>query len=172
VAAVAVDDGNHVAYAESAPDLVLSKISLEPDENSNAPVAPALPWYKGRSTIGLLSGIVLLLAVVIGLSLGLHNTSSNDPLKNIEIFPSNAPITTLPTTPPISALDPNFAIQATVLTSYINNITLTNQTIAANGTSSESKALAWMISNDTTLDTLAVISMEAPIARNAIGFRI
>jgi hypothetical protein len=69
-------------------------------------------------------------------------------------------------------VDPSLAIPASVLTSYINNITLSNQTILANGTTPESKALAWMITNDTALDTAAVISKDNPIAKTAIDFRI
>jgi hypothetical protein len=105
--------------------------------------------------------IVLLLAVVLGVSIGLRSrdgSSSNDPSNSSDM----API----------AIDPNITIRAAVLTSYINNITLTNKFIAANGTSPESQALSWLIYNDTFLETAAVISEDDPISKNAIGFRI
>jgi hypothetical protein len=77
--------------------------------------------------------------------------------------PTSAPISFVPTSAPI-ATDPNLGIWASVLTSYINNITLSNQTITVNGPSPECKALAWLIYNDTTFNTTDAISEYEQIA--------
>jgi hypothetical protein len=150
--------------ATSPPATTVVAVAVESDivyaEVVREPVATTTPWYQARSTYVLLTIILLLLAIVLGVSIGLSNGSSN-----------NTPVTIVPTSAPI-AIDPNITVRAAVLTSYINDITLSNQIVMKNGTSPESKALAWMIANDTTLETSAVISEVDPIARNAIGFRI
>jgi hypothetical protein len=152
--AVAVGD---IVYAELAPEPDPSTSETNHNENHNA---PSTAWYKNRSTFVLMTIILLLLAVVLGVSIGLSNNGS-----------SNETFKTIPTSPPI-AIDPNLAIWAAVLTSYINNITLTNQTITADASSPESKALSWLIYNDTTLNTTAVIREDDPISRTVVGFRI
>jgi hypothetical protein len=176
VVAVAVE--SDIIYAEVVPEPVLPFVAPDHHENHNAPVEPTTPWYQARSTYVLLTIISLLLAIVLGVSIGLSNGSSND--TPVTIVPTSAPISAMPTRTHVSAvpttapiaMDPNITIRAAVFTSYINNITLSDQIITQNGTSPESKALAWMIANDTTLETSAVISEVDPIARNAIGFRI
>jgi hypothetical protein len=144
VLAVAVDAD--VVYAEIAPTAVL--------------------WYKSRSSYLLLFVAAVSLALGLGLYIG---RAANDP--PMDHIPPLDSVSGKPTSAPV-VVDPNLAIRAAVLTSYINNITLSNQAIQANGTSPESKALAWLVNNDTALDTAAVISKNDPIAKNAVGFRI
>jgi hypothetical protein len=166
VVAVAVEAD--IVYVEVSPEAAPTKTT----------------WYKSRSTLSFVTIIVLLLAVVLGVSIGLssrNGSSSNDPSNSSNSAPISAPIavvmstnahiTAMPTLAPI-AIDPNITIRAAVLTSYINNITLTNQKISANGTSPESKDLSWLIYNDTTLNTSAMISEDDPIAERSIGFQI
>jgi hypothetical protein len=161
-----------VAVAVDA-DIVYGEVATEP-VNQSVTVEPTTPWYKRQSTFAFLTIISLLLAVVLGLSIGLSGNGSSG-----ISTPMSAPISTVTTSSPIFSVptmaptvDLSLPIRAAVLTSYINNITLSNQTITANGTTPESKALAWMIANDTALDTAAVISKDDPISKNAIGFRI
>jgi Leucine-rich repeat (LRR) protein len=168
VVAVAVE--TDLVYAELAPEPVSSYVPVHPNGNPHGPVAPTTtPLYQSRSTVVWLTVTVLvLLAVVLGVSIGLsrNGSSSNEASAPIAVVPMDEP-----TMAPI-AIDPNITIRAAVLTSYINNITRSKQTIATNGSSPESQALAWLIYNDTLLETVAVISAEDPISRNAIGFRI
>jgi hypothetical protein len=168
VVAVAVE--TDLVYAELAPEPVSSYVPVHPNGNPHGLLAPTTtPWYQSRSTVVWLTVTVLaLLAVVLGVSLGWsrNGSSSNEASAPIAVVPMDEP-----TMAPI-AVDPNITLRATVLTSYINNITLSNQTIAANGTSPESQALSWLIYNDTLLETAAVINAEDPISRNAMGFRI
>jgi hypothetical protein len=140
VVAVAVEAD--IVYAEIAPEVVSSTISMDQNEYNKATPHTA-SWYRRRSTILILTIFALSLATGLGLYFGLGKFNSS--------------------------IDP---YRATILTSYINNFTLTNKTITPNDASPENKALQWMIANDKTLDTSAVISEDDPIARNAIGFRI
>jgi hypothetical protein len=178
VVAIAVE--TDLVYAELAPEPVSSYVPVHPNGNPHGPVAPTTtPWYQSRSTVVWLTVTVLaLLVVVLGVSLGWssssssNSSSSNEASGNGNGLPTMAPIfASVPTVAPI-AEDPNITLRAAVLTSYINNITLSNQTIASNGTSPESQALSWLIYNDTLLETAAVISTEDPISSNAVGFRI
>jgi hypothetical protein len=153
--AVAIAVDADIVYGEVDPDPLL--------------FAPTTAWYKSRSTLALFTFISILLAVVLGLSIGLSN--NNDSSKNIIDLPSNAPIAAVPINSQ-NVIDHNITRRAEVLTSYIQNITLANQKISPNGTSSESKALYWMIYNDTTFNTSLVISEDDPISRNSIGFHI
>jgi hypothetical protein len=180
---VAVAVTTDIVYAELVPELGPSSNIMHHNGNQKFPVASVTPWFKRRSNFALMTFIIIvLLAVVLGVTIGLSSTSSSskEASKNIASLPTMAPIaavtanvpnTSVPTMAPI-AIDPNITLRAAVLTSYINNITLSNHTIAANGTSPESQALSWLIYNDTFLETTAVISEGDPISKNAIGFRI
>jgi hypothetical protein len=181
VVAVAVDDDT--VYAILVPEPLPGPVAMNQDGNSSIAAAIKSPWYKARTTIFTLLIIVAIsLSIVLGLSIGLSNGSSEETLRNNNSIPSTVPVNNLPTTSPITsmptnasvpiAFDPNITLRATVLTSYINTITLSNRTITANGTSPESKALAWMIANDTSLDTSALISVDESISTSSIGFRI
>jgi Leucine-rich repeat (LRR) protein len=174
VVAVAVDGGDHLIYAEVAPEpMQISTISLEPEGTDIAPVAA--PWYKGRSTaLAVLAIVALSLSIGLGLYFGL---AAGDGIN--QRFPTKAPtkpFTMSPSPSPtmgnVATTNFNQTLRAMVLTSYINNITFSNETIVPNGTSPECLALAWLIANDTTLDTFAVIDPEYPISTNAIGFHI
>jgi hypothetical protein len=161
-----------VAIAVDA-DIVYGEVATEP-ANQNIMVEPMTPWYKRQSTFAFLTIISLLLAVVLGLSIGLNGNGASG-----NSMPTSAPISAVTTGSPFFPVpvvapteDPYLPIRAVVVTSYINNITLSNQTITANGTTPESKALAWLINNDTALDTAKVISEDDPIVINAIGFQI
>jgi hypothetical protein len=165
-------------------DIVYAELALEePNGNQNGPVTPVTSWYQSRWTFALMTLLIMvLLAIVLGVSIyfSSNGSSSNAASNNgnglptsapIAVVPMNVPIASVPTMAPM-AINPNITIRAAILTSYINNITLSNQTIAANGTSPESQALSWLIYNDTLLETAAVIRKEDPISKNAMGFRI
>jgi hypothetical protein len=101
------------------------------------------------------------LAVFAAFGLELYLGLRGDPstsvptLKGSDSSRTNAPVT---------------KTEADILTSYINSITLSNQSISFNGTSPESMALTWMITNDTTLNVTAMTSLDA--STDAIGFSI
>jgi hypothetical protein len=179
VVAVAVDAAHELVYAqeELAPlSTTIFPWDHDPGGERRDPstTTAATAWYlPGRFVATLLACGAMVAAVSLALYFGLAASDSRVPTP-AAFFPN-------PTTPPISSTSPtamvtadaNLARRATVLTSYINNITLSNQIIAANGTSPESRALAWMIANDTTLETSVVIRQDnPPIGRNALGFRI
>jgi hypothetical protein len=182
ISAITTTDSLQTAVAVAVDaDIVYGEVATEP-VNQTVTVEPTTPWYKRQSTFAFLTIISLLLAVVLGFSIGLsgNGTPSIEPFKSGDSLPTSAPsavvpmnatITTEPNMTPI-AINPNITLRAAVLTSYINNITLLNQKITANGTTPESKALSWLIYNDSFLETAALISEDDPIRKNAIGFRI
>jgi hypothetical protein len=88
------------------------------------------------------------------------------------VVDTNAPTveTTVNVTVPSS---PSATLRTDVLTSFVNNISLSNPYISPNGTTPASHALAWMIANDTELDTATLIRLDFDaLSRSATGFRI
>jgi hypothetical protein len=59
-----------------------------------------------------------------------------------------------------------------LLTSFINNITLSNRTIAANGTTPEDRALNYLIVNDTTFNFTQLLTLNSMMTTNMVQFRI
>jgi hypothetical protein len=173
---MAVTMATDIVYAELAPELG--------DRNLNTVDVPTAPWYHGRFTLALLTIVAISVAIGLGLYFGVSNGLSNETVKNSNSLPTSAPmlaVTSMHPTLETASMNPtlemfstnvNLTIRTNVLTSYINSITLSNQTITANGTSPESMALAWMIANDTTLDTATLISQDNHLSQNALGFLI
>jgi hypothetical protein len=58
-----------------------------------------------------------------------------------------------------------------LLTSFINNITLSNRTIVANGTTPEDQALTYLIVNDTTFNFTQLLTLNSMMT-NMVQFRI
>jgi hypothetical protein len=58
-----------------------------------------------------------------------------------------------------------------LLTSFINNITLSNRTIVANGPTPEDQALTFLIVNDTTFNFTQLLTLNSMMA-NMVQFRI
>jgi hypothetical protein len=158
------DSPNSVDTLTPPPPATVMAVAVDADI-IYADIAPlSAPWYKKWSTF---FALLVLVAVSLALGLGLYfGLATYDPFMNsITSVPNSAPI----------AVDPYRERRVAVLTSFINKITLSNQTITANGTSAESKALAWMIANDTTIDTanLLVYSDDYySLFENDAGFAI
>jgi hypothetical protein len=86
---------------------------------------------------------------------------TNAPTKSPTKAPTNAP-----TKAPTNAL-----ITQSLLTSFINNITLSNRTIAANGLTPEDRALNYLIVNDTTFNFTQLLTLNSMMT-NMVQFRI
>jgi hypothetical protein len=82
--------------------------------------------------------------------------------------PTKAP-TKAPTKPPTKA--PIMLTTQSILTSFINNITLSNRTIAANGPTPEDQALNYLIVNDTTFNFSQLLTLNSMMT-NIVQFRI
>jgi hypothetical protein len=189
VIAVAVEALPNIVDAELAPEYV-SSVTDHANSGGNNNVAP-VSWYKRKSTILILVCVVMVVITALGLYIGISESSSGstnpteqDPARSL----TNSPVALQrnpsgsPTGSPLEAASMNpttetvfvnstMTFRSDVLTAFINNVTLTNQTIVSNGTSPESKALAWMILNDTTLDTNDLSGMDA-MSTSTIGFNI
>jgi hypothetical protein len=81
--------------------------------------------------------------------------------------PVSAPtqLTKAPTKAPITLTTQS------LLTSFINNITLSNRTIVANGTTPEDQALTYLIVNDTTFNFTQLLTLNS-MKTNMVQFRI
>jgi hypothetical protein len=128
-------------------NVIYAELAPELIGDQNVTVSPAAPRYKGISRTKALFTMVAVSLVCLAVGLGLYY--------GITASDKSAPMD-----------------RTTVLTSYINSISLSKPKITANGTSPESMALSWLIANNTTLDTAALLSEDDPISNNAIGFRI
>jgi hypothetical protein len=82
--------------------------------------------------------------------------------------PNNAP-TKAPTKAPTNA--PITLTTQSLLTSFINNITFSNRTIVANGTTPEDQALSYLIVNDTTFNFTQLLELNSMMT-NIVQFRI
>jgi hypothetical protein len=164
----------NVVFAELAPELLPSvNVALITDDDS----LPPRPWYKNISKFLLLAFIAVLAAIGLGVYFGFSGRNDLSG-QGANSSPTNSPIAVLSSAPTVSmpSLNPSISqdtlnMRAEVLTSYINNITLLNQTIAINGTSPESLALSWMITNDTALDTIELTNVNE-ISSSSIGFKV
>jgi hypothetical protein len=170
VVAVALEAENNVVYAE----LAAGSNTIAPGSGDGLPTRP---WYKNVTNILLLALIAVLAPVGLVVYFGLsgRNDSSG---QGANSSPTNSPIAVLSSAPTVAmpSLSPSISqdtlnMRAEALTSYINNITLLNQTIAINGTSPESLALSWMITNDTALDTIELTNVNE-ISSSSIGFKV
>jgi hypothetical protein len=79
--------------------------------------------------------------------------------------PVPVPVTKAPTKAPITLTTQS------LLTSFINNITLSNLTIAANGPTPEDQALNYLIVNDTTFNFSQLLELNSMMT-NMVQFRI
>jgi hypothetical protein len=68
-------------------------------------------------------------------------------------------------------IEPVPIITQSLLTSFINNITLSNRTIAANGPTPEDQALNYLIVNDTTFNFSQLLTLNSTMT-NMVQFRI
>jgi hypothetical protein len=87
--------------------------------------------------------------------------------------PVRAPVPVPPVPPepvPVPVLVPVSTTQS-LLTSFINNITLSNRTIAANGPTPEDQALNYLIVNDTTFNFTQLLTLNSMMT-NMVQFRI
>jgi hypothetical protein len=75
----------------------------------------------------------------------------------------------IPTKAPTNA--PIMLTSQSLLTSFINNITLSNLTIAMNGTTPEDRALNYLIVNDTTFNFTQLLTLNS-MMNNMVQFRI
>jgi hypothetical protein len=82
--------------------------------------------------------------------------------------PVSAPTKT-PTKAPTNA--PVMLTTQSLLTSFINNITLSNRTIVANGPTPEDQALSYLIVNDTTFNFTQLLTLNSMMT-NMVQFRI
>jgi hypothetical protein len=88
--------------------------------------------------------------------------------KKTDPVPTKAP-TKAPTKTPTNA--PIKLTTQSLLTSFINNITLSNRTIAANGPTPEDQALKYLIVNDTTFNFTQLLTLNSMMT-NMVQFRI
>jgi hypothetical protein len=88
--------------------------------------------------------------------------------KKIDHVPTKAP-TNAPTKTPTKA--PIIFTTQSLLASFINNITLTNRTIAKNGPTPEDQALNFLIVNDTTFNFSQLLELNSMMT-NVVQFRI
>jgi hypothetical protein len=70
---------------------------------------------------------------------------TNTPVRDPTVFPTMVNVT--------APSSPSATVRTDVLTSFVNNISFSNPNISPNDTTPASRALAWMIANDTELDT-------------------
>jgi hypothetical protein len=92
--------------------------------------------------------------------------------KKIDHVPTKAPIkapTIAPTKSPTKA--PIMLTTQSILTSFINNITLSNHTIAKDGPTPEDQALNYLIVNDTTFNFSQLLTLNSMMT-NMVQFRI
>jgi hypothetical protein len=177
VVAMAVEAEPNFVYAQLAPQQESLNAAIDFNGNQNNVPSVAL-WKNHRATFVLLAIFTVSISLALGLGLyfGLHNGSSGQTVKDIGNVPTGTPVSTIESsinpTLDMASSDVDVSIRTAVLTSYINNITLSNQSIAFNGTSPESMALKWLIFNDTTLETTALTSMDAPLSSSPVGFSI
>jgi Leucine-rich repeat (LRR) protein len=68
-------------------------------------------------------------------------------------------------------IDPVPITTQSLLTSFINNITLSNRTIAKNGPTPEDRALSYLIVNDTTFNFTQLLDLKSMMT-NMVQFRI
>jgi hypothetical protein len=68
-------------------------------------------------------------------------------------------------------IDPVPITTQSLLTSFINNITLSNRTIAENGPTPEDQALSYLIVNDTTFNFSQLLTLNSMMT-NMVQFRI
>jgi hypothetical protein len=95
---------------------------------------------------------------------------SKAPTKAPTNAPTKAPTkspTKAPTKTPTEAPTPTHSL----LTSFINNITLSNRTIAANGPTPEDQALKYLIEMDTTFSFSQLLELNS-MMNNVVQFRI
>jgi Leucine-rich repeat (LRR) protein len=183
IVAEAIKEVPNIVYAELAPELEPS-FNIAAIDNCNKNNVPPVSWYKNRFTYVMLVVFVTVVATGLGIYFGLRNDDSlesfpvNSPTSSATIVPVNAPnsspaaspvnvASSSPTKSPVN--NPNSSpVNAPVdgaaaLAYFINSITLSNRTIAANGTSPESMALKWMITNDTTLDATTLTNLDSAL---------
>jgi hypothetical protein len=94
------------------------------------------------------------------------------PTKALTNAPTKAPtkaLTKAPTKAPTNA--PIMLTTQSILTSFINNITLSNRTIAKNGPTPEDQALKYLIVNDTTFNFSQLLTLNS-MTTNVVQFRI
>jgi hypothetical protein len=86
---------------------------------------------------------------------------------------TNKKIDPVPTKAPTKATTkaPTMLTTQSLLTSFINNITLSNRTIVANGPTPEDRALNYLIVNDTTFNFTQLLSLTSMMT-NMVQFRI
>jgi hypothetical protein len=90
---------------------------------------------------------------------------------------ARAPVPVLvpvPVTVPVPVLPvpvPPVPVSTSLLTSFINNITLSSRTIAANGPTPEDQALNYLIVNDTTFNISQLLELNSMMT-NMVQFRI
>jgi hypothetical protein len=166
--AVPIETDHNIVYAELAPELVPSVNVATIYDINNARDAPPTSWYKRRSTRCLLAVVALLVALGLGLSFGITASSDSSDV-NLSMSPS---MDNNPSLAP--SMDPGLTMRVSVLTSFIKNISLlSSEAIMLDGTSPESRALSWIIFNDTTVDTSALASNSSDeLFQSAIGFRV
>jgi hypothetical protein len=164
----------NIVYAELAP----------PPEPRNPYHDAGLPWYKRRSTYVFLAAVALL--AVVGLVVFIVVAEPQNSSTSSVGGPVNAPTlaSKSPTAAPIAATRPTplgtptaeqTTIRTNVLTDIVNNISLSNQEIVVNDISPESRALSWLIYNDTTLDTTTWTkdtTASQVVSSTTIGFLI
>jgi hypothetical protein len=92
------------------------------------------------------------------------------PTKALTKAPTKAP-TKVPTKAPTKAPTTTPTTTQSLLTSFINNITLSNRTIAANGPTPEDRALNYLIVNDTTFNFPQLLTLNSMMT-NMVQFRI
>jgi hypothetical protein len=88
--------------------------------------------------------------------------------QKIDPVPTKTP-TNVPTKAPTNA--PITLTTQSLLTSFINNITLSNRSIAPNGPTPEDRALNYLIVNDTTFNFTQLLTLNSMMA-NIVQFRI
>jgi hypothetical protein len=132
-------------------------------ENLNvAEVVTDRPRKKNTTTIvlaGFGMSAIISAIVVLGVCFSGY-CGSNDGSKKLPVeatspsyFPAFRP-TSNPTTPPIDAM------AGRVMADFVNNISYLDQDIIVNGTSAESRALTWLIQEDTLFNGSALLTLS------------
>jgi hypothetical protein len=130
------------------------------DESTNSPHLYRRLWW----TCGVLA--VAIAIVITGVcASGKCSAKSNSPSTNVLNSTGSLPPTMSPTETPIDVM------VARAVASFVNEISLLDEEILVNGTTPESRALAWLIQKDTLFNNSALMTLDTETETD-VSFRI
>jgi hypothetical protein len=132
------------------------------------------PPRKNTTTIALaVFGVSAIIAAMVVLGVCFSgDCGSNDSSKNLPAmtrsptYPPTVRPTSNPTPPPIDVMAEQ------VVADFVNNISYSDQEIIVNGTSAESRALTWLIQEDTLFSKTALLTLNSQEKGNEVSRRV